>query len=454
MEGLDALAHVEKEIKSGGTVLVLDTGAAITPPAQAMLAALHSRSIGGIKSHLKVLQARGSEQFMGTYYVGYGHKSIGDLGSLTVFIEGVSMLAAKAVQDSRLYNGQEASTRYIDFKEQAFIDPVGLKTTNALLESQRAFYTEGITELEAFLFKRFPLQEEGKERAHKKALEARAFDIMRSFLPAGASTNLAWHGPIRVLGDRLPELRNHPLPEVRNLAASLHEALYAAFPDSFKEPGKTYPETEEYINFYMEDEYYFDKEVFGSFCMTRNDVSIGKSAGEILRKRPNGKTELPKWLEELGTIQFEFLLDFGSFRDVQRHRAVVQRMPLLTTHHGFERWPLEQMPETLRERALVHLEKLEGRLADLAVSPEMLQYYIPMGYRVANRITGGLPALVYLIELRAQTTVHPTLRVIAQKMGRSLEEEFGDDLPLFYDKSPDTLDIRRGEQDIVKKEDA
>jgi len=32
------------------------------------------------------------------------------------------MLAAKAIQDSKMYNGQEASTRYIDFSEQEMIN--------------------------------------------------------------------------------------------------------------------------------------------------------------------------------------------------------------------------------------------------------------------------------------------------------------------------------------------
>jgi len=455
MEGLSALRHVEKTMENGGTVLVLDTGAVVGPPAQAMLAALHSRSIGGIKSHLEVLNKRGPAGFMKTYFVEYGHKSIGDLGSLTIFIEGVSMLAAKAIQDSRLYNGQEASTRYIDFSQQPFIDPVNMKATQTLLEKQRTFYLEGLEVLKPFLAEKFPLTVEGKERAHQKALEARAFDIMRAFLPAGASTNLAWHGPIRVLGDRLPELRNHPLEEVRSIAKTLHEALYGAFPESFPEPGKIYEDTEAYVGSYMRDSYYYDNPGLPTFKAPVCGIDIENIPPEvrrILSTRPNGKTELPKWLEELGQIQYEFLLDFGSFRDVQRHRAVIQRMPLLTTGHGFEPWYFDQMPEELAEQARAYLKKLEGSLEDLAVSPEVLQYFIPMGYRCANRITGGLPALVYLVELRAQTTVHSTLRIRAQQMGEYLGLTFGETLALFYDNSEDQFDIRRGEQDIIVKE--
>ena len=74
------------------------------------------------KDDLKILEEKGADDFMSKFYVGYGHKSIGDCGSCTIFIEGVSMLAAKAIQDSKLYNGQEASTRYIDFSNQKMIN--------------------------------------------------------------------------------------------------------------------------------------------------------------------------------------------------------------------------------------------------------------------------------------------------------------------------------------------
>src|SRR3989338_5617161 len=87
-----SLKHVTRELPGGGKVLVLNTGAIIGPEAEAMLQALHSRSVGGIAEHLEKLAEKGPEKFMSQFYVGYGHKSIGDCGSVTVFIEGVSML--------------------------------------------------------------------------------------------------------------------------------------------------------------------------------------------------------------------------------------------------------------------------------------------------------------------------------------------------------------------------
>ena len=75
---IDNLKHNQVQIKGGGKVIVLDTGAIIGPEADAMLQALHSRSVGGLEGHLKILSEKGPDNFMKNFYVGYGHKSIGD----------------------------------------------------------------------------------------------------------------------------------------------------------------------------------------------------------------------------------------------------------------------------------------------------------------------------------------------------------------------------------------
>src|SRR6266567_3882213 len=151
--------HATRELSSGGLVLALNTEAKIDAQAEAMLQALHSRSIGGIKSHLKILEEKGAENFMEKFYVGYGHKSIGDCGSVTVFVENLSLLGAKAIQDWRLYSGQEASTRYVDFSKQKFLDPTGTKEGEEILENWRKFYLEAQTPVQEHLKKQFPRKE-------------------------------------------------------------------------------------------------------------------------------------------------------------------------------------------------------------------------------------------------------------------------------------------------------
>ena len=342
---LKNLQHVSTPIVGGGEVIILDNGAIINSESEAMLQALHSRSTGGLKKHLEILAEKGSENFMSNFYVGYGHKSIGDCGSTTIFVEGVSMLVAKAIQDWPLYSGQESSTRYIDFKKQPFANPLNTEQGNEILEKWRAFYSDSFAALCEHLENKFPKQDNEDQKLYQKAINARAFDILRGTLPAGATTNLAWHTNLRQAADKIMMLRSHPLLEVRNTADAIEKSLMQMFPSSFGH--KRYPETEEYNRVIMNKYYYFHNPNQLNFEVISNKVDKNNLPKEILESRPP-KTELPKYFREFGDITFGFKLDFGSFRDVQRHRAVTQRMPLLTLALGFGQWYLEELPPNIK----------------------------------------------------------------------------------------------------------
>ncbi len=446
ISGTKSLRHVHRKISGGGEVYVLDTGATITSESEAMLQALHSRSLGGLKNHLEVLEEKGSANFMEKFYVGYGHKSIGDCGSTTIFIEGVSMLAAKAIQDNKLYSGQEASTRYIDFSNQPFINPLGSQKGNEILESQRKFYLKILEPIKVYLKEQNPKPEGEKDNIYEKAINARAFDIARGFLPAGASTKLAWHSNLRQVADKLLFLRHHPLKEVRNIAEAIEDAVIEAHPSSFTK--KRYSDTENYQELIAKNYFYHDPKCPDFQINSDINKNLLKEYLELLQQRP-AKTELPKFLSHIGRISSKFKLDFGSFRDIQRHRGIDQRMPLLTTQIGFNEWYLDNLSENTKREAREFLRILEAKLKELNIQPEIKQYYIPMGYNTSNFVVGDLPSMIYVAELRSTRFVHPTLRRIAKKIGEYIEKELS--IPVNFDLEPDRFDTKRGEHDIIIK---
>ena len=61
------------------------------PEDTAMMQALYSRSAESVVTHAEKVKQSGSGKFMEKFYVGYGHASIADCGSTTIFIEGVSI---------------------------------------------------------------------------------------------------------------------------------------------------------------------------------------------------------------------------------------------------------------------------------------------------------------------------------------------------------------------------
>lgn len=453
MKTLETLEHHVRALPHGGQVVVIDPGSVISAEAMAMLQALHSRSTGGINEHLSVLAERGADKFMSTYYVGYGHKSIGDCGFGVVFIEGVSMLAAKAIQDSKLYNGQEASTRYIDFAAQTFLNPLETHSGTTILEAWRTFYLKAVAEMKTVLPTRYPRGVDEKETTYDKAIAARAFDICRGFLPAGATTNLAWSGNLRQFADRITQLRHHPLPEVRTIADTLEDALIASYPNSFNIEKKRYDATEAYLA-QTTTHYYYHNATSPLLALVRDNIDTAALSPyrALLTNRPP-KTELPKWLGCYGEATFAFTLDFGSFRDIQRHRAVTQRMPLLTAELGFHPWYLEELSPALRTEAETLIESQRVAIAKLTPDPTLRQYYYPMGYIISNYLSGDLPALVYLVELRATNLVHPTLAARASEMAALLLEHYAPlGLTLHLDPDPGRFNVKRGEADIVKKD--
>lgn len=425
-------------------VIVLDE---LNPQDLAMLQALYSRSAESVDVHIDKVKKSGSGKFMESFYVGYGHKSIADCGSTTLFLEGVSILAAKAVQDWSLYSGQETSTRYIDMSKQPIIDPVGTEASAEVLKRWMDFYTSNQDAVAEHLTQMYPRKSDEDEKTYGKAIKARVFDIMRSFLPSGITTQLSWHTNLRQAADKLAMLRHHPVPEIRDLGLTMLQKLQERFPNSFSH--KLYEEQEEYRAMVAKEYTYYNpatspKDVVCTSTLNLRDLTPYL---DVLMKRPV-KTDVPHFLAECGTLTFEFLLDFGSFRDLQRHRNGVCRMPLVTTKFGFHSWYLNQLPLEVRQRALDLIAKQTIAIEELQTTPEQRQYYIAMGFQVPCKVTYGLPAAIYVIELRSGKLVHPTLRAIAHGMHHALCNQL---VPLHTDMQEDDWDVRRGLQDIVAK---
>lgn len=421
----------------------------VAPEANAMLQALYSRSPKSVTEHLEQVRKNGAEKFMASYYVGYGHKSIGDCGTTSIFVENVSMLVAKAVQDWALYNGQEASTRYIDMSKQEILNPLGSKEGKVIQDEWMRFYMHVLEALIPTLKERFPIKEGDKEVVYEKAIRARAFDIARGFLPAGATTYASWHTNLRQAHDHLKEMRNHPLEEVRMTALEILKSLQTKYSSSFLH--KEYPSEEEYIKKSISEFAYYDEKSIKKFSYkVRLDLKGLKTHQKLLKERP-AKAELHQRFRQYGDMIFSFPLDFGSYRDLQRQRSAVQEMPLLSTKHGFYSWYLEQLPKDLRKEAEKVLKEQEKRIAKLKTTAEVKQYYTAMGYTITVKMSCHLPSAVYIAELRSSDTVHPTLRVQAQRMGDAIKASVPG-IAMHHDTSPGTWNIKRGNQDIVRKD--
>lgn len=451
------------------------------PEDLAMLQALYSRSPASVVSHLEKLKKSGSGKFMDQYYVGYGHASIGDCGATTVFIEQVSMLVAKAVQDNPLYNGQEASTRYLDFSKQTVVDPYSNPASAAIQARWMEIYNRTLPLLAEGLAKRYPFDpaEYKSEKVWHNALLARAFDISRALLPIGTTTLLSWSTSLRAARDNLRRLKHHPLPEVRETAQKIFAGMMEKYPHSYNaadmdvtdSPRDAYAEEFARRNAFVsvgdimkqfaptEDEM---KSLAAGDIVARNNTvdlkALRQIEAETLAARPQ-YAALPWRLEAYGRYNFLFLLDFGSFRDLQRHRNGVCQIPLIEGGFGLNPWYLAQCAEHL---SLADAAQLTEDIAaqfeaiknlpnhGVAVTPTLNQYLFPMGTQVLVHASYSVPETVYIGELRSNKTVHPSLRPIAQKMLEALDRDIPE-MVIYGDRELDSWSAKRGEQTIADK---
>lgn len=453
------------------------------PEDLAMLQALYSRSPASVQKHLDKLKAVGSGKFMEQYYVGYGHASIGDCGSTTVFIEQVSMLVAKAIQDNPLYSGQEASTRYLDYSQQALHDPYNHPASATILQRWMEIYNRTLPLLKAGLEQKHPFDATRykSERVWQNTLAARAFDIGRALLPVGTTTLLSWTTNLRQARDHLRRLRSHPLPEVRRVAEQVFAEIYAKYPNSFKaddmqkqDERRAYQEqfarrsfmshASDLIGQFALSPAELEQLNKGEMVVRRDAVNLaGLKANEqaVLQNRPSGAA-LPWALEAYGRYNLLFLLDFGSFRDLQRHRNGVCPVPVLDARFGMDPWYSEQFASLLSTADYAALKgDIATQLAAVAElpahiaesTPELSSYLLPMGLRALVHVAYSVPQMVYVGELRSGKTVHGSLRPVAQKMLRLLQADL-QGIAVHGDFDQDDWSEKRGEQTIAEKQSA
>src|SRR5215471_3854326 len=199
----------------------------VDPEVQAYAMAKYSRSALSMKESLKEISQQKAEQFLNTFYFQYGHRSIADLAHLVFGLEQISILAAIAVVDEPVWDGQERSTRYQPFRTTGWHLPEELHD-----EAQTKLFTQAAEGLFAanedltaaltdHLMEAVPRPEEMPQGAYRRTLRARAFDVARSLLPLATHTSVGQIVSARVLEQQIGRLLGSEYAELRAIGAEL-----------------------------------------------------------------------------------------------------------------------------------------------------------------------------------------------------------------------------------------
>lgn len=457
------------------------------------------------KGDKQIVATKKAEEFYDRVLVGYGDDSVAELGGASIACEDVSSLAADVLEDSRIgISPLEKSTRYVRFDDKVdgrfryFRDPdimnsnfadLYIQTNDFLFET----YSKLIEEIMKFIMEKIPRDETTSERAYLSSIRAKACDVMRGMLPAATLTNLGLFGNGRSFEYLLTKMRAHPLTEVRVLSNSMHEELAKVIPSFVKRVFDKYGE--QHQNYFSDTRSAMSevvKNILGtnsfatlepvrlvkfdpeaeikviaammyphSHAPMEDLIEIVKKMSEEERKkiifeylhRRANRRHKPGRAWENVHYTFDFLGNYGMFRDFHRHRMLTQERQDLTTNHGFDT-PKEIIEAGFQEKFVEAMTVAKNTFDQISkVFPKQAQYVVPRAYKIRWYFTLSLREACFLTELRSMQQGHPDYRKMAQQIFLKVKEVHPNlaEFIKFVDMNDYALERLEAEKKIDKK---
>ena len=419
------------------------------------------------KARLPVLEGalRKAAGFMSKWAVEYGHNSLKDSSVDRFAIENVSQRAAKLLEHSQLGAFQEKSTRYLDFSEDALVYPADLlaspygEETRWQGRQMMVAYRKLLDRLKLHFETHLLRREFKSEAAWRRTAHARAFDVARYLLPCAVRTSVGATLPSRETERHISALLASPHGEIRALAGKMRDESIKINPGLLRhvQPGPYLERTQGDLALLADD--------LGWSCPTRAlepsttlswispDIELMalssalaaterfalplsdlreriRSAGPDLARRIaeaalSSRGPHDDWPKEfaVGQIGFDLVLDFGAWRDLQRHRVGLQLRTRPVVELGYS------VPDELLHPELSEEHDLYRRSMDRAGEfharvarerPFDAEYLACLGHHCAWTCAMDLRQWAYLVELRSGASGHVSYRRIAQRMAREV----------------------------------
>ncbi len=402
----------------------------------------------------------------------YGDDSVAQLAGVHIAFEGVSNLATKVIERPRLMSYLEQSTRYLDFGRRAdgsypymvpkeLDSPIEAKYRSSmdLIFGMYEYVTSRVAE---YLTSQVP---GAPSREEVRAIKAAAFDAARGILPASTVSNVGVFGSPQGLESLIMHLRASELVEMRQLAELARVELEKVIPTfltrldqpdrggvwvdyiakkrsatgalvgQIKHPPRV-PSSMPSVSLYS-----FDPEgeirvaesiVFDASNLSSIDVraivaemtsdEIDELFVTYVGNRSNRRHK-PGRAFESTEYSFEVVSDYGSFRDLQRHRLLTVEWQMLGTDLGYV------VPESV-----VAAGAEENYRSAMAISAELYQdlkqvageqvasYAVSMAHGIRYRFRMNAREAMHINELRSQPSGHPNYRTVVQMMHDQIQK--------------------------------
>ena len=396
------------------------------------------------------------------WVLGYGHASVAEHAVLHLAVENISRLACDTLEDNRLASYTEKSSRYQLMPQGYYHVPQELSGEPALeslfrVTCNRVFqdYRGLIDGCMDYLQRSNPQRKGERDSAYRLRLRREATDSCRAVLPAATLTNVGVTANARVLEHAISKLMSSELAEERELgeeirlqgrsitptlikyadqnqylisAREVQEELalrYAgeSLTEALSKNRELAPEDVPWRVRLLHWDNQAEEKLAAALLYRRSDLSyqdiwrqvldmgvVGRR--EIIRQCVEGMGDHDAPVRELELVDytFEFLLDYGAYREFKRHRMQSYIPQLLTVDYGY------QVPDLIVNAGLEsRFHETVGSAEDAyrqvqEYSPPAAQYLVTHAHnrRVLSKM--NLRECYHLFKLRTSSLAHTSIR--------------------------------------------
>ncbi|MCZ6538537.1 MAG: FAD-dependent thymidylate synthase [Chloroflexi bacterium] len=438
-------------------------------------AAVQELAEGGSNNATPVSLERAEGLFDRVFFQ-YGDDSVAQLGGAHIAVEQASNILTKVLEWGRLAAYLEQSTRYMFYDQKLedryrYTAPPEVESGPLAGEYAETMdwlfdeYSALVHTCVPFFEKQSPKQEGDSNFIYKSSIRAKACDVARGLLPAATFSNVGIFASGQAYESMLIRMNSHPLGEARDCAGMMLKELRRVIPSFLKRVdlpdrggawSNYYQENHDAMEriasrIYVEPEHAdevtlveWDPEaedkIAAAALYAHSDLTDTQLHSVVQNMSADDKAEVirayvgdrqnrrhkPGRGMERSFYRFDVLSDFGSFRDLQRHRMMTFDWQRLGVRHGYSIPPvIEEVGWRQRwDDAMGRMTEFHGSVNGQH-GPDVAQYVVPFGFRLRYSMQFNAREAFHMLELRTTEQGHPDYRRVCQAMHTLIREKAG-----------------------------
>jgi thymidylate synthase ThyX len=379
----------------------------------------------------------GARKFHERITIGYGHKSVGDHAQLHLALNDVSMLVERSFTSARLIAATSKSSRYVDFSTAGYVVPNFpyraaedryRQHCKTLIEDYERITDMVHEELQHIV----PFKDSGFKTSvgWDNALQKRALDVGRNFLPCATKTSFALTASATGIREILDKRHDDRLAEIRSISTELRSVARLVaptlIPDTFRAtPRSGYAEV-----------------TTPSWALS-SAVQLVSAHDGMAELSSTAEDSVQRWGNSLGKFHlppdrsaemYDFVIrltmPFAIHREFGRHRMMTQLASWPEFYSGYGVDPIHELfsPEfqtVYRDRMVKAFERMNG------MTTEIEPYAAPLGTMVNVVWKVNLRQLTHILSLRSTPQAHPECRRICWMIADTLGQRDERLIPYF-----------------------